>query len=203
MDRLQFIKPALGVICLLSTGSACEQSETAKPVTNRVIAIRAKPTPKESLAGFCDVAGKGRTKPTFSLPQLDKPYKISDGKSLWINLWATWCKPCIKEIPMLMKWRSQIVKEGLHFELQLISIDETPNALADFRHKNPKVPPSLRLVDADALKPWLTSLGLDQGAGLPIHIFLGPDQRVRCVRAGAVNDGHYNFIKKLLGPNSP
>ena len=38
-----------------------------------------------------------------------------DGKVLVINFWATWCSPCIKEIPMFMKLQTKYADSGLQF----------------------------------------------------------------------------------------
>ena len=42
------------------------------------------------------------------------------------------------------------------------------------------------------------ALGLDPGAGLPIHIFVEKASNVRCVRTGAVNEGDYAAVAELV-----
>ena len=40
----------------------------------------------------------------FTLPDLEgKPHKLSDYRGKWVvvNYWATWCPPCLEEIPEL------------------------------------------------------------------------------------------------------
>lgn len=52
----------------------------------------------------------------FQLPDLDgKPHRLSDyrGKMVLINFWATWCKPCRKEMPAIDKVDKQLKEKGL------------------------------------------------------------------------------------------
>ena len=60
----------------------------------------------EALAGSIDRSHKGSRLPdfTFSDPAGKKLRLASlKGKPLLINLWATWCGPCVIEMPMLEK----------------------------------------------------------------------------------------------------
>ncbi|MEL7543647.1 MAG: TlpA disulfide reductase family protein [Pseudomonadota bacterium] len=52
-----------------------------------------------------------------------KPARLNDwsGKVVLVNLWATWCAPCRKEMPDLVKLREELA--GPDFELLAISID--------------------------------------------------------------------------------
>src|SRR6476469_9296684 len=52
-----------------------------------------------------------------------KPKKLSDwrGRTLLVNLWATWCVPCRKEMPALE--RLQTMLGGPNFEVVAINID--------------------------------------------------------------------------------
>jgi thiol-disulfide isomerase/thioredoxin len=52
-----------------------------------------------------------------------KPRKLSDwrGKTVLVNLWATWCVPCRKEMPALDSLQTQL--GGKDFEVVAINID--------------------------------------------------------------------------------
>src|SRR5581483_87389 len=54
--------------------------------------------------------------PAVSLKDLEgQPHGFADwrGKLLLVNFWATWCAPCLKEIPELAKIQAQYGARGL------------------------------------------------------------------------------------------
>ena len=69
---------------------------------------------------------KGLPAPNFSLPDLDgKMVSLSDyrGKVVLLNIWATWCPPCVEEMPSMEKLYQELQGEGL--EILAVSIDES------------------------------------------------------------------------------
>jgi thiol-disulfide isomerase/thioredoxin len=52
-----------------------------------------------------------------------KPRKLSDwrGKTVLVNLWATWCVPCRKEMPALDSLQAKL--GGKDFEVVAVNID--------------------------------------------------------------------------------
>lgn len=57
--------------------------------------------------------------------QFSKSY-LQDGKISVINLWASWCKPCIEEIPVFDKLK----KDFPNIKFATLSIDKDSNKLA-------------------------------------------------------------------------
>lgn len=79
---------------------------------------------------------KGRAVPlSFRLVTDSSQQKIEDyrGKIVLLNFWATWCKPCLTEIPDLNKLQKAYKEKGL--EVIAIS-DETQERLLRFHAKN-------------------------------------------------------------------
>jgi len=64
------------------------------------------------------------------------------GKTVLVNVWATWCAPCIEEMPSLD--RLQKLRGGEDFEVVTISIDRTHLNPAKFFTEN----------KIESLTPW-------------------------------------------------
>lgn len=74
----------------------------------------------------------GSKRPEFSLPDLDgKTLSIKrwDGQVLLINFWATWCPPCLREIPTFVDVLERYRHDG--FQIVGIAIDDR-QAVSDF-----------------------------------------------------------------------
>ncbi|MDD5323290.1 MAG: TlpA disulfide reductase family protein [Methylococcales bacterium] len=70
--------------------------------------------------------------PDFNLPDVaGNLHSISEwqGKILIINFWATWCPPCLKEIPEFIALQQQFIGKGVQFIG--IAIDDQ-NAVEDY-----------------------------------------------------------------------
>jgi cytochrome c biogenesis protein CcmG/thiol:disulfide interchange protein DsbE len=57
------------------------------------------------------------------------------GKLLLLNFWATWCPPCIEEIPGLNEMARQLGPRGL--VILGVSVDKDANAYQQFLARNP------------------------------------------------------------------
>ncbi len=63
----------------------------------------------------------------FSLPGLDgKTYSLSDYRGKWVlvNYWATWCPPCLEELPELEVFHSNAEGKAVVLGVNMEEIDE-------------------------------------------------------------------------------
>ena len=80
----------------------------------------------------------GKVMPDFSFVSMDDanqvitPSKLK-GKTYLIDLWATWCSPCVAEMKNLHQVYEQFKDKG--FTIVSISFDDTPEVVANFRKK--------------------------------------------------------------------
>lgn len=201
MDRLHTVI-ALAAAALFAHGCNDTDSKTAAKSgrVNAVEVSKAPPKPAtETAAQFCDVASTAADAPAFAYPELDgEAPAATDGAWRWVNVWATWCAPCIKELPLLQGFRKRLAKQGEKLDLVLVSVDESADVIAEFRNKHGGIPDTLRVQDPESVGAWLSTLGLDEGAPLPVHIFVRPDGKIRCLRAAGVDEDDFAAIAKLF-----
>lgn len=78
-----------------------------------------------------DVAGQREPlRPAFVLQDTeDQPRDVQewDGKVIMINFWATWCPPCRREMPALMKLYENYRDQG--FVIVGVALDEKQNVI--------------------------------------------------------------------------
>ena len=197
MDRLS----ALIAIALAAGACNDKKSEPSGDPPSRVNGAKVGSGQKASTAAFCDVHHADDSGPTLQIPPVGE-FKIpptTKGNWTWLNVWATWCKPCVDEMPRLARWRDKLGAAGKHVDLAFVSIDDSDADIAEFDKAHPNSPPSARLADLKAQGEWFKQLGLDEGSPIPIHVFVSPTGHIRCARAGGVRELDYAAIELLLG----
>jgi thiol-disulfide isomerase/thioredoxin len=75
----------------------------------------------------------GRPAPSFEVKDVDgKSFRFEDmkGRYVLVDFWATWCAPCLAELPRVQAAEAKYRGKG--FSVVSISLDETKGALVDF-----------------------------------------------------------------------
>ena len=83
--------------------------------------------------GMAVEAKVGSLAPDFLLATLDGgELRLSDlrGKAVIVNLWATWCAPCRKEMPQFVAAYDRYKDEGL--EVVAVNVQESPSIIRPF-----------------------------------------------------------------------
>jgi thiol-disulfide isomerase/thioredoxin len=139
--------------------------------------------------------------PEMSFDGLDgKPVALADfkGKLVILNFWATWCQPCLKEMPSLEKLEARLGPA-----LVVLAVSED-------RGGGEVVMPFLAKLDLGKLRigldPKSTAIHALHARGLPTSLIVDPDGKVLgTVEGGAEwdSDQMVAVLTKLMPPVSP
>src|ERR1700679_2445332 len=91
------------------------------------------------------IVNAGDTAPNFTITSdSGKTFTVHDfgGKLLLLNFWATWCPPCIEEIPGLNQLAKQLGPKGL--VILGVSVDKDADLYRKFLTRSPLVYPTAR-----------------------------------------------------------
>lgn len=138
----------------------------------------------------------GSVRPDFSLGDVQgriRNINEWDGKVVAINFWATWCPPCIKEIPEFVELQHRFGAQGLQF----IGIAlQRPEEVTEFMEKTGMNYPVLA-GEMEVIR-IAESYGNDIGA-LPYTVILNREGRIEFVKRGPLAGADAEaVISKLL-----
>ena len=77
-------------------------------------------------------AGIGTPAPDFTVKDSERAVSLHDlhGKVVVLNFWATWCAPCVEEMPSLVSMQSKMKDRGV--EVLAVSLDASGQSYHQF-----------------------------------------------------------------------
>ena len=118
--------------------------------------------------------------PALKLPTLKNTLFDLDkhrGKAVLVNFWATWCPPCVKELPSLDRLQSALQAEGL--EVAAVAVGEPADKVSGFLADKPHGFPVLLDAKGNAFTRW-------RAYAFPTSMILDRKHRIRYAVFGAL-----------------
>ncbi len=181
---------SLVVFSFLLFLGACEEKIVDKTATSK---DNTKPPVATASMGE-NVSGKLAIYESFE--ELEHIFQNKNDTTYIINFWATWCKPCVAELPyfdyLYKEYKNDKVK------IILVSLDfpkQIETKLIPFIEKNNVLPEVKMLKDSD-INSWGEKVSKEWDGAIPITLIYNKDERIFV--SGELHD--YADLKDKVSP---
>lgn len=110
--------------------------------------------------------------------KLEKKLSTQSDTVYVVNFWATWCKPCVEELPDFLKVEEELKNEK--FKLILVSLDFAKHLdvrVKPFIKKNNISSEVILLDDPDA-NTWISKVNKDWDGSIPVTLIFNKNTSV-------------------------
>ncbi|MGE0785751.1 MAG: TlpA disulfide reductase family protein [Sandaracinaceae bacterium] len=155
-------------IALLVALSACDgDASTVGPTRGAPApAVDPEPPTADATASFIDVDAE----------HLDRTLADHPARVLLVNVWSTWCEPCVEEMPALVAFATEHRDEGLG--LALIAADPPSQRDAAWAFLDSVHAPTPRYFKVGPDDAFITAVHEDWQGGLPATLLLDERREV-------------------------
>lgn len=115
--------------------------------------------------------------PVYNFDEFEYMLHFEDDKTYVVNFWATWCRPCIKELPYFEEMRENYKESGV--EVILVSLDfpeKLESHVIPFIEKH-KLQSKVVLLDDVNSNRWIPLVSEEWSGAIPATIIYNKNQR--------------------------
>ena len=147
------------------------------------------------LAGAANAADlkvwSGGPPPALDLTALDgRVHRLGDykGRVVLVNFWATWCGPCVQEMPSIQRLKEKLA--GRPFDVLAVNLDEPESRIRNFLAKVSVGFPILLDPERKVSRAWNARI-------LPATYIVGPDGKIRYSVIGELEWDHEMVVARI------
>jgi thiol-disulfide isomerase/thioredoxin len=132
-----------------------------------------------SLGTFSGLRAQKPVVEVIYFPQLEEWFQADNDTLYVINFWATWCRPCVAEMPYFDQLQQEMVDQKV--KVQFVSMDfisDLEKKLIPFL-KRKKPFSSVYLLDEPKYNKWMGKVSEEWSGSIPATIFVQHSRDVR------------------------
>jgi len=140
--------------------------------------------------------GKSEQAQVITEAELRQELKSHQGRPLVLHFWATWCGPCISELPALARLARDVQRRGIDFVA--VSLDspsqksaERVSAVLTQRVRDPHWSSILRVADVER---FMTSIDPGWEGAIPVFFAFDGESRLRGSHLGNITPGEFESL---------
>ena len=142
------------------------------------------------LAHFC----KGQKAELVKLEKLQSEISKSSEQILVFNFWATWCAPCVKELPLFEKLNQNDKEVKVTLVSMDIDLDPNPEKVYKFIERK-KIQSRVIILDAVDPNSWINKIDKNWSGALPATLIINTKTGERRFVNNALKEGD---LEKLV-----
>ncbi|THD66401.1 TlpA family protein disulfide reductase [Robertkochia marina] len=183
MVRLSF-----NIILMLLLLAGCNAAPE-KPTEKEDISILMASQPKKVLKG------ERVTIRVYDFNGLEGLLNREDDKTYVVNFWATWCKPCIEELPSFEKLNAKYNQENVTVVLVSLDFPSRAEELLIPFVENRNLKSHVLLLDDPKMNTWIPKVDKEWSGAIPATVIFNRDKRGFYEKSFTFNE----LEKELLG----
>ena len=154
------------------------------------------------LVGFTGLgsfsADAQRAIPVLDYPAFEKRINTPGDRIMVYNFWATWCKPCVEELPFFQAIPNEV--DGIPVEVVFVSLDfasQLDSRVIPFVEKR-NMQQEVILLNAGNPNIWIDKIDSSWSGAIPATLFRYQDTRRFEERSYETTDDIVQHIRSLI-----
>ena len=148
---------------------------------------------------ICNINAQVLTK--ISIDNLTKELEQNDDTLRITNLWATWCKPCVEELPHFLALSKAYKTSGIKVKFILLAVEDKYETVRTFLTKKMMPLDNFACLDDKDANHWIPKIDLEWQGELPVSLFIQTQNKIREFHKGVLTKDILqnkieNYIKK-------
>ena len=149
--------------------------------------------------GLASPSAQAQSVPVIDLDILEKRLQKGADTTYVVNFWATWCGPCVKELPFFENLGTNNADKK--FKVLLVTLDFVENLeskVLPFIEKK-AVKSEVLLLDESNPNEWIPRVSEKWSGAIPATIFANAQKKTRHFHEGSFKEGELETKLKEIG----